>query len=59
MPSPQQLRDLYRFPGFAPWARIQDIEDDALVTAEGCDLITQATPKTVTEIEAVMAEGRA
>jgi hypothetical protein len=28
MPSPQQLRDLYRFPGFAPWARIQDIADD-------------------------------
>ena len=28
MPSPQQLRDLYRFPGFVPWARIQDLEDD-------------------------------
>lgn len=28
MPSTQQLRDLYRFPGFVPWARIQDIEDD-------------------------------
>lgn len=34
------------------------IEDDALVTAEGCDIITAATPKTVADIEAVMAEGR-
>jgi len=28
MPTPQQLRDLYRFPGFVPWARIQALEDD-------------------------------
>jgi hypothetical protein len=28
MPSAQQLRDLYRFPGFVPWARIHDLEDD-------------------------------
>jgi Xaa-Pro aminopeptidase len=34
------------------------IEDDALVTADGCDIITAATPKTVAEIETVMAEGR-
>ena len=34
------------------------IEDDALVTAEGCDIITVATPKTIAEIEAVMAEER-
>ena len=34
------------------------IEDDALVTADGCDIITRATPKTIAEIEAVMAEGR-
>jgi Xaa-Pro aminopeptidase len=34
------------------------IEDDALVTANGCDIITAATPKTIAEIEAVMAEGR-
>lgn len=30
------------------------IEDDALVTADGCELITAAAPKTVAEIEAVM-----
>lgn len=34
------------------------IEDDALVTADGCDIITRATPKTIAEIEAIMAEGR-
>jgi Xaa-Pro aminopeptidase len=34
------------------------IEDDALVTEQGCDIITQATPKTIADIEAVMAEGR-
>ncbi|MDE2599730.1 MAG: aminopeptidase P N-terminal domain-containing protein [Rhodocyclaceae bacterium] len=34
------------------------IEDDALVTADGCDIITQSTPKTIAEIEALMAEGR-
>jgi Xaa-Pro aminopeptidase len=30
------------------------IEDDALVTAEGCDILTYKAPKTVAEIEAVM-----
>ncbi len=30
------------------------IEDDALVTAEGCDILTHKAPKTVAEIEAVM-----
>ncbi|HWU34460.1 MAG TPA: Xaa-Pro aminopeptidase [Methylovorus sp.] len=30
------------------------IEDDALVTADGCDIITHAAPKTVTDIEALM-----
>ena len=30
------------------------IEDDALVTATGCDIITHKAPKTVAEIEAVM-----
>lgn len=30
------------------------IEDDALVTEDGCELITAAAPKTVAEIEAVM-----
>ncbi|MBL8447780.1 MAG: Xaa-Pro aminopeptidase [Zoogloeaceae bacterium] len=31
------------------------IEDDALVTPEGCDILTAATPKTVADIEALMA----
>ena len=31
------------------------IEDDALVTAKGCDIITSECPKTVAEIEAWMA----
>jgi Xaa-Pro aminopeptidase len=31
------------------------IEDDALVTAAGCELITHAAPKTIAEIEALMA----
>jgi Xaa-Pro aminopeptidase len=30
------------------------IEDDALVTANGCDIITAAAPKTVADIEALM-----
>jgi Xaa-Pro aminopeptidase len=30
------------------------IEDDAVVTAEGCEIISQGAPKTVAEIEAVM-----
>ena len=30
------------------------IEDDALVTPSGCDILTHKAPKTVTEIEAVM-----
>jgi Xaa-Pro aminopeptidase len=33
------------------------IEDDALVTEDGCEILTAATPKTVAEIEAVMREG--
>jgi Xaa-Pro aminopeptidase len=32
------------------------IEDDALVTADGCELLTAAAPKTVADIEALMAE---
>lgn len=32
------------------------IEDDALVTAKGCDIITSECPKTVAEIEAWMAD---
>jgi Xaa-Pro aminopeptidase len=31
------------------------IEDDALVTAKGCEIMTAAAPKTVAEIETVMA----
>ncbi len=34
------------------------IEDDVLVTADGCDIYTVDTPKTVADIEAVMAEAR-
>jgi Xaa-Pro aminopeptidase len=32
------------------------IEDDALVTSTGCELMTAAAPKTVAQIEAVMAK---
>ena len=31
------------------------IEDDAVVTTNGCEIITAAAPKTVTDIEALMA----
>jgi Xaa-Pro aminopeptidase len=34
------------------------IEDDALVTADGCELLTAAVPKTVVEIESLMAISR-
>jgi Xaa-Pro aminopeptidase len=30
------------------------IEDDVLVTAQGCEVLTAAAPKTVAEIEATM-----
>ena len=32
------------------------IEDDALVTADGCEILTDAAPKTVAEIESLMAQ---
>jgi Xaa-Pro aminopeptidase len=32
------------------------IEDDALVTADGCEIITAAAAKTVAHIEALMAQ---
>ncbi|CAG4884133.1 proline aminopeptidase P II [Georgfuchsia toluolica] len=32
------------------------IEDDALVTAEGCEIITTAAPKTIADIEALMSK---
>jgi Xaa-Pro aminopeptidase len=32
------------------------IEDDAVVTANGCDIITEAAPKTVADIEALMKQ---
>jgi Xaa-Pro aminopeptidase len=35
------------------------IEDDALVTAGGCELLTSDVPKAADEIEALMAEARA
>ena len=31
------------------------IEDDALVTANGCEIITSAAPKSIADIEALMA----
>ena len=34
------------------------IEDDVLVTAQACDILTQAAPKTLSEIETLMAEAR-
>jgi Xaa-Pro aminopeptidase len=34
------------------------IEDDALVTQDGCEIMTSAVPKTVSEIEQVMAAAR-
>lgn len=34
------------------------IEDNALVTPEGCEYITEATPRTAAEIEALIAEAR-
>lgn len=33
------------------------IEDDAVVTASGCDIITSGVPKTVADIEALMSRG--
>lgn len=32
------------------------IEDDALVTEQGCEILSQAAPKTIAEIEAVMKQ---
>jgi Xaa-Pro aminopeptidase len=32
------------------------IEDDALVTATGCEIITEAAPKTISDIEALMRD---
>jgi hypothetical protein len=34
------------------------IEDDALVTATGCEILTRAAPKRVDEIEALMRDAR-
>ncbi|MDP2811311.1 MAG: Xaa-Pro aminopeptidase [Rhodocyclaceae bacterium] len=34
------------------------IEDDALVTESGCEILTEAAPKGIADIEAEMAEGR-
>ena len=35
------------------------IEDDAVVTADGCEIITAAAPKKIADIEALMRDGRA
>ena len=34
------------------------IEDDVLITESGCEVLTAGVPKTVADIEALMAEGR-
>jgi len=34
------------------------IEDDVVVTKTGCEILTQGVPKTVAEIEALMAAAR-
>jgi len=34
------------------------IEDDAVVTADGCELITEGVPKAIDEVEALMREAR-
>ncbi|TSA00633.1 MAG: M24 family metallopeptidase [Rhodocyclaceae bacterium] len=34
------------------------IEDDAVVTTDGCEIITDAAPKKIAEIEALMRDGR-
>ena len=35
------------------------IEDDVVVTRDGCEILTKDCPKTVAEIEALMAAARA
>ena len=34
------------------------IEDDVVVTRQGCEILTGGVPKTVAEIEALMAAAR-
>ena len=34
------------------------IEDDVVVTAQGCEVITAETPKAIADIEALMRDGR-
>ena len=34
------------------------IEDDAVVTATGCEIITDAAPKSIADIEALMRDAR-
>ena len=34
------------------------IEDDVVVTRQGCEILTKGAPKTVAEIEALMAAAR-
>jgi Xaa-Pro aminopeptidase len=34
------------------------IEDDVLVTALGCEVLTAAAPKAIAEIEALIRDGR-
>ena len=41
------------------WGMGIRIEDDVLVTRDGPDVLTRAAPRTVAEIESVMAAGSA
>ena len=34
------------------------IEDDAAVTADGCEIITAAAPKAIADVEALMRDAR-
>jgi Xaa-Pro dipeptidase len=56
-PDTAHFFDVERVKGMMDFGGVR-IEDDVLVTADGCENLTKV-PRTVEEIEAVMAEGRA
>jgi Xaa-Pro aminopeptidase len=47
--DPQHIDKKWHFTGIR-------IEDDVLVTRDGCEVLTEAAPKEIDEIEALMAE---